>query len=94
MIVEKHNRPVLRWPGFREAWKQKDPLAIAERMNELHGLRPSMTIKSAFDMALYDIAAKVAGKPLYKPGGRRRNWKRISPSALASLMRWQRQPRN
>jgi len=52
---------------FAKLWKQKDPLAIAERMNELHGFTAfNATIKSAFDMALYDIAAKVEGKPLYK----------------------------
>jgi L-alanine-DL-glutamate epimerase-like enolase superfamily enzyme len=35
-------------------------------MNELHGVADfNTTIKSAFDMALYDLGAKASGKPLY-----------------------------
>jgi len=44
----------------------KDPLDIPERMNDLLGYAAhNSTIKSAFDMALFDIAAKAAGQPLY-----------------------------
>lgn len=51
---------------FAALWKGKDPLAITERMNELHLFTArNTTIKSAFDMALYDISAKAAGVPLY-----------------------------
>ncbi|HTN08445.1 dipeptide epimerase [Agriterribacter sp.] len=51
---------------FALLWKSKDPLNIPERMNELHAYTAyNSTIKSAFDMALYDISAKAAGKPLY-----------------------------
>jgi len=54
--------------------KGKDALAIEQRMNEINLFiigQPS--IRSAFDMALYDIAAKSAGMPLYKfLGGERR----------------------
>lgn len=51
---------------FAAIWKNKDPLQIEERMNELHSFTAyNSTIKSAFDMALYDIAAKKASKPLY-----------------------------
>jgi L-alanine-DL-glutamate epimerase-like enolase superfamily enzyme len=52
----------------------KDPLDIPERMNELLGYAAhNSTIKSAFDMALFDIAAKNAKQPLYKfLGGERR----------------------
>ncbi|HRO47620.1 dipeptide epimerase [Agriterribacter sp.] len=51
---------------FALLWKNKDPLNIPERMNELHAYTAyNSTIKSAFDMALYDISAKAAGKPLY-----------------------------
>ena len=51
---------------FAAIWKNKDPLQIEERMDELHNYTAhNSTIKSAFDMALYDIAAKKAGKPLY-----------------------------
>ena len=52
---------------FAAIWKGKDPLAIEERMNELHSFTAfNSTIKSAFDMALYDIAARHANLPLYK----------------------------
>lgn len=52
---------------FAALWKGKDPIAIEERMEELHAYTAfNSTIKSAFDMALFDIAAKHAGMPLYK----------------------------
>lgn len=52
---------------FAGIWKGKDPLKIDERMAELHSFTAfNSTIKSAFDMALYDIAAKNAAMPLYK----------------------------
>lgn len=52
---------------FAKLWKGKDPLKIEERMAELHSFTAfNSTIKSAFDMALYDIAAKEAEMPLYK----------------------------
>jgi o-succinylbenzoate synthase len=45
----------------------KDPLDIEGRMQELHDyIAFNSTIKSAWDMALHDIAAKKAGLPLYK----------------------------
>ena len=54
----------------------KNPLAIEERMAELNGfLVHNSTIKSAFDIALYDLVAKRAGLPLYTLlGGERRDF--------------------
>ncbi len=44
----------------------KDPYAIETRMKELNShLVYNSSIKSAFDMALYDLLAKQAGLPLY-----------------------------
>ena len=51
---------------FASLWKGKDPLQVEARMAELHYTAFNSTIKSAFDMALYDLAAKAAGQPLYK----------------------------
>lgn len=51
---------------FAALWKGKNPLDIEERLQELHDFTAfNSTIKSAFDMALYDIAAKNARQPLY-----------------------------
>jgi o-succinylbenzoate synthase len=51
---------------FAAIWKGKNPLDIEERMNELHTFTAgNYTAKSAFDLALYDIAAKQANQPLY-----------------------------
>lgn len=44
----------------------RDALEIAARVSELDSaLFANPTLKSAFDMALYDLAAKTAGLPLY-----------------------------
>lgn len=52
---------------FAEIWLHKDPLEIEKRNAELHThISGNYTIKSAFDMALYDIAAKAKQLPLYK----------------------------
>ncbi|MDG2448102.1 MAG: dipeptide epimerase [Saprospiraceae bacterium] len=54
--------------------KGKDVLAIEERMKEINSLTfGDPSVRSAFDMALYDIAAKAAKMPLYQfLGGERR----------------------
>jgi len=52
---------------FAALWKNKNAAAIEERLAELHSFTAfNATIKSAFDMALYDLAAKAAGQPLYR----------------------------
>ncbi len=52
---------------FAKLWKGKDALNIEERLNELHLFTAgNTTIKSAFDMTLYDIAAQNANQPLYE----------------------------
>ena len=44
----------------------KDPLAIDRRVTELRNFMPATpTTRSAFDIALHDIAAQAAGLPLY-----------------------------
>ncbi|MDB5120746.1 MAG: dipeptide epimerase [Sphingobacteriales bacterium] len=52
---------------FALLWKGKDPLEIESRMQELHYFTANnSTIKSAFEMALYDLSAKSREEPLYK----------------------------
>jgi len=52
---------------FAGLWKNKDPLDIDIRLKELDDFTAfNSTVKSAFDMALYDLAAKNQGLPLYK----------------------------
>lgn len=59
---------------FAAIWKGKNPLDLDERLDELNAYSArNSTAKSAFDMALFDIAAKNAGLPLYRfLGGEKR----------------------
>lgn len=59
---------------FAKIWKGKDSSDIEARIQDLHNVAANNpTIKSAFDMALYDLAAKAAQEPLYKYlGGEKR----------------------
>ncbi|MFQ5770385.1 MAG: mandelate racemase/muconate lactonizing enzyme family protein [bacterium] len=55
----------------------KDPVNIEERMKEINQfLRHNSTLRSAFDMALYDLLGKAAELPLYAflGGGKRSFW--------------------
>lgn len=55
----------------------KNPLNIEERMREIDTfLVHNSTLRSAFDMALYDLLGKAAGLPLYEVlgGGKRSFW--------------------
>ena len=52
---------------FAKLFITKNALAIEERIDEMDKLiYGNASIKSAFDMALYDIASQNAGLPLYK----------------------------
>lgn len=52
---------------FAQIWKGKDALQLNERLDELQAaVEGNFTAKSAFDIALYDIAAKAANQPLYQ----------------------------
>jgi L-Ala-D/L-Glu epimerase len=52
---------------FARIWKGKDPAEMDQRMDELNRcIAFNPTAKSAFDMALHDLAAKEAGLPLYR----------------------------
>lgn len=52
---------------FAQIWKGKNALDIPSRLDELHAvIANNTTIKSAFDMALYDLAAKSVQMPLYQ----------------------------
>lgn len=64
---------------FAQLWKDKNALAIEERMSELHAFAAyNSTIKSAFDMVLYDIAAKQANQSLSTYLGARRAKKMVT----------------
>src|ERR1700709_1416460 len=52
---------------FARLWKGKDASDIPARLNDLENFTAfNATAKSAFDMALYDLASQRARLPLYK----------------------------
>ncbi|WP_423147780.1 mandelate racemase/muconate lactonizing enzyme family protein [Rubrolithibacter danxiaensis] len=64
---EMQNTCITLAKDFALLWKGKDPLEIASRLQELDFyIAYNTTIKSAFDMALFDISAKAEAKPLYQ----------------------------
>ena len=67
IVGETQNTCLILAQDFAKLWKGKNALELAERMNELDAfIAGNTTIKSAFDMALYDLAAKNENKPLYE----------------------------
>src|SRR2546428_5919765 len=74
LVGETQNSDFEMAKDFARIWKGKNPLEIEQRMLELNTYAVhNPTIKSAFDMALYDIAAKYAKMPLYQfLGGRKK----------------------
>ena len=67
MIVgETQDTCLIMARDFARLWIGEDALDIESRLQQLHQITAgNTTIKSAFDMALYDIAGKNANKPLY-----------------------------
>jgi L-Ala-D/L-Glu epimerase len=54
-------------PLLAKLWIGKDPREIEDRLAELDRLLVgNLALKSAFDMALYDLNARIAGMPLYR----------------------------
>ncbi len=52
---------------FAKLWKDKDALDLEGRLRELDDFTAfNTTVKSAFDMALYDLASQHAGLPLFQ----------------------------
>lgn len=74
IVGETQDSCLLLAKSFAALWKGKDPLAIADRLAELDDyIAGNHTVKSAFDMALYDLASKSEGLPLYAfLGGKKR----------------------
>jgi L-Ala-D/L-Glu epimerase len=67
IVGETQETAIALAKDFAQMWKGEDALAIGDRMQQLHQYVPfNTTVKSAFDMALYDIAAQDAGMPLYR----------------------------
>ena len=64
---ETQNTCLAMAKDFAGLWVGKDPFDIQARLHELELFTSrNSTIKSAFDMALYDLAAKASNQPLYQ----------------------------
>jgi L-alanine-DL-glutamate epimerase-like enolase superfamily enzyme len=74
IVGETQDTCLIMAQEFAKLWIGQNALDISQRLQQLHTFTAgNSTIKSAFDMALYDIAAKNAGLPLYKfLGGEKR----------------------
>jgi L-alanine-DL-glutamate epimerase-like enolase superfamily enzyme len=74
IVGETQDTCLIMAQEFAKLWIGQDALDISQRLQQLHTFTAgNSTIKSAFDMALYDIAAKNAGLPLYEfLGGEKR----------------------
>ena len=67
LVGETQNTGYTLARDFATLWLGKNPLEHERRMQELNrymAFHP--TLKSAFDMALYDLRAQMAGLPLYQ----------------------------
>jgi L-Ala-D/L-Glu epimerase len=81
---ETHDSQMALAPLLAREWIGKNPLEIENRMNELHrALYGNLSLKSAFDMALYDIASKYNEMPLYKFLGGTKNKKLITDQTVS-----------
>ncbi|WP_315821953.1 hypothetical protein [Paraflavitalea speifideaquila] len=76
---------------FAALWKNKDATDITGRLGELDAFTAfNSTIKSAFDMALYDLAARLAGQPLYQYlGGQQKKLETDLTIGIDTPQRWQ-----
>src|SRR5450631_2762500 len=62
IVGETQDTCLVMAKAFAGLWLGKDALDIEDRLHDLHSFTAgNTTIKNAFDMALYDIAAKNAG---------------------------------
>ena len=67
IVGETQDTCLVMAKDFARLWKGKNALDMLARLQQLHDFTAgNSTIKSAFDIALYDIAAKNAGLPLYQ----------------------------
>ena len=87
IVGETQNINLAAAQELRDILIGKNPLEYASRVRELDAFLPlNSTIKSAFDMALYDLAAKHANLPLYRfLGGEKRPMETDLTMGIAKL---------